>query len=106
MQITLPLKVSALSPEVGEENALDNVLNDDTADPYAVDVSASDARMPSCFYLDFDVLVPALDSCSQPPWPFSAVPGGILDSWSPRAPGVSLRSLVVFSCRSACPSTF
>ena len=70
MQITLPLKVSALSPEVGEENALDNVLNDDTADPYAVAVSASDDRMPSCFYLDFDVLVPTLDSCSQPPWPY------------------------------------
>ena len=59
---------------------------------------------------------------------FSAVPGGTLDSWSPRASGVSLRSLVVFSlgvatsldialsrvplafsllaCHSACPSTF
>ena len=93
MQITLPLKVSALSPEVGEENALDNVLNDDTADPYAVAVSASDDRMPSCFYLDFDVLVPILDPCS-------------ILAWSPHASGLSLRTLVVFTCHNASPSTF
>ena len=48
MQITLPLKVSALSPEVGEDNALDNVLHDDTADPYAV--AASDDKMPPSFF--------------------------------------------------------
>ena len=66
MQITLPLRVSALSSEA---DALDNVLNDDTADPYAVAASASDDRMPPCFYLNFDVLVPTLDSCFQPPWP-------------------------------------
>ena len=50
MQITLPLKVSALGPEVGEENALDNVLHDDTADPYAVAASASDDKMPPSFF--------------------------------------------------------
>ena len=42
-------KVSALGPEVGEDNALDNVLHDDTADPYAV--AASDNKMPPSFLL-------------------------------------------------------
>ena len=42
-------KVSALGPEVGEDNALDNVLHDNTADPYAV--AASDDKMPPSFLL-------------------------------------------------------
>ena len=41
-------KVSALGLEV---NALDNVLHDDTADPYAVAASASDDKMPPSFLL-------------------------------------------------------
>ena len=40
-------KVSALGLEV---NALDNVLHDDTADPYAVAASASDDKMPPSFF--------------------------------------------------------
>ena len=40
-------KVSALGLEV---NALDNVLHDDAADPYAAAVSASDDKMPPSFF--------------------------------------------------------
>ena len=43
----VPQKVSAMGLEV---NALDNVLHDDAADPYAAAVSASDDKMPPSFF--------------------------------------------------------